>query len=118
MGDNGSSEANLRIFEADLKASAPTFHEQSTALHNAAATLKKALDDLGSPWGHDDPGKKFHDSYGPAKTSIDKAVGILVQGLESISEAMVTMGEGHAGNDHAIAGVFKKATKPASDQRK
>ncbi|MEV5509360.1 WXG100 family type VII secretion target [Streptomyces orinoci] len=111
MSGNSDKDADLHIRAADLKASAPTFHEQSKALHDAAATLKSTLDGLGSPWGDDDPGKKFHDSYGPGKTSIDKAVDILVQGLQSISVAMTTMAEGHAGNDHDIAAIFKKAAK-------
>ncbi|MFI9719726.1 WXG100 family type VII secretion target [Streptomyces sp. NPDC052396] len=81
------------------------------ALHDAAATLRKTLDGLGSPWGGDDPGKKFHDSYGPAKKSIDTAVDVLVKGLQSISGAMTTIAEGHSGNDHDIAAIFKKATQ-------
>ena len=119
MGGNGGKDPDLHIRAADLKASAPTFHEQSKALHDAAGVLQKTLDGLGSPWGHDEPGKKFHDKdYGPSKKSIDKAVGILVEGLESISEAMTKIAEGHAGNDHAVADMFKKALKPAPDHRK
>jgi uncharacterized protein YukE len=103
---------DLHISPADLKSSAPTFHDQGKALHDAAAALKKTLDGLGSPWGDDDSGKKFHDSYGPSRTSIEKAVGILAQGLASISEAFKDMADGHAGNDHEIAEMFKKAAHP------
>ncbi|WP_269854294.1 WXG100 family type VII secretion target [Streptomyces sp. RPT161] len=105
----GGTPPDLHISTADLKSSAPTFHDQSRALGQAAATLKKKLDELGSPWGDDDSGKQFHASYGPSRTSVEKAVGILVQGLESISEAFKDMADGHSGNDHQVAAMFKKA---------
>lgn len=108
-GAVGGKEPDLHISVADLKSSAPTFQTQSKALGDAASALKKSLDDVGSPWGHDDIGRNFHDSYGPSKTSIDKAVGILVQGLESIFEALKDMADGHAGNDHQVAEMFRKA---------
>ncbi|MEU4255230.1 hypothetical protein AB0B42_22970 [Streptomyces fradiae] len=98
----------LSIATQDLKRAAPTFLEQSTALADAARTLKESLDALGSPWGDDEQGQKFGDAYTPKRTEIERAVGILVLGLKSINMAMVDMADGHIANDKLIEGMFTK----------
>lgn len=102
----------LDISTADLKASAPTFHTQSEKLRRAASTLREKLDALGAPWGADEQGRTFGDSYEPHRATIERSVGILVAGLASIHQAMEDMADGHVGNETAIEGMFTKAPAP------
>ncbi|WP_338018169.1 hypothetical protein [Streptomyces taklimakanensis] len=102
----------LDISTADLKASAPTFHTQSEKLRQAASTLKEKLDALGAPWGGDEQGRTFGDSYEPHRTTIERSVGILVAGLASIHGAMEDMADGHVDNEAAIKGMFTRAPAP------
>ncbi|MFC0847000.1 MULTISPECIES: hypothetical protein [Streptomyces] len=115
MGDDGKV---LDIKTADLKLSAPVFHEQAKNLSTALTNLVKALDGFGKPWGDDEQGKAFGDAYEPQQTAIERGAGILVLGLTSIHEAMIDMSDGHVDNDELIAGMFAKV-KPqdkAQDQ--
>ncbi|MEV5378614.1 WXG100 family type VII secretion target [Streptomyces nondiastaticus] len=108
MGDGSGDGKILDIKTADLKSAAPAFSEQSGKLRDALAELTDTLDGLGSPWGADDQGKQFGESYEPARTKIEHATKILVTGLASIHEAMVDMSDGHIENDKLIAGMFSK----------
>ncbi|MFJ2403371.1 hypothetical protein ACIOUE_18955 [Streptomyces xanthochromogenes] len=105
MGDDGRV---LDIKVADVKLTAPVFHEQAANLSAALTNLVHALDGFGAPWGDDEQGKAFHDAYGPQQKVIERAAGTLVLGLVSIHEAMVDMSDGHVDNDQLIAGMFTK----------
>ncbi|MFJ8213019.1 hypothetical protein [Streptomyces sp. NPDC096033] len=105
MGDDGRV---LDIKTADLKLSAPVFHEQAKNLSTALTNLVTALDGFGKPWGDDEQGSTFGGSYEPQQKAIERAAGILVLGLTSIHEAMVDMSDGHVDNDELIAGMFTK----------
>ncbi|WP_438291617.1 hypothetical protein [Streptomyces sp. HUAS TT7] len=109
MGDDGKV---LDIKVADVKLTAPVFHEQATNLSTALTNLVHALDGFGAPWGDDDQGKAFHDAYAPQQKVIERAAGTLVLGLVSIHEAMVDMSDGHVDNEQLIAGMFTKIKKP------
>ncbi|MEH6375722.1 hypothetical protein V7793_15490 [Streptomyces sp. KLMMK] len=98
----------LDIKTADLKSAAPAFSEQSGKLREALSELTTALDGLGAPWGADDQGKQFGDSYRPKRTQIENSTKILIAGLASIHEAMVDMSDGHVENDKLIAAMFSK----------
>ncbi|MEU8941764.1 hypothetical protein AB0C97_27365 [Streptomyces goshikiensis] len=107
MGDEGKI---LDIKTADLKATAPTFHDQSEALGTALSTLRTSLAKAGAAWGDDDPGKEFNDKYGPIVTRIEKSAGIIKDGLASIHTAMTDMADGHIENDALVGAIFRKAT--------
>ncbi|MBF6048081.1 hypothetical protein GO001_23155 [Streptomyces sp. NRRL B-1677] len=107
-GGGGGDGKILDIKTADLKSAAPTFSEQSGKLRDALSELTDTLDGLGSPWGADDQGKQFGESYKPKRTQIENAAKILVAGLASIHEAMVDMSDGHIENDKLIAAMFSK----------
>ncbi|MGW1073893.1 hypothetical protein [Streptomyces sp. NPDC002537] len=98
----------LDIKTADLKSSAPVFHEQGQKLSQALTTLVETLDGLGKPWGEDDGVKKFETGYMAQQKAIESATGTLVLGLVSIHEALVDMSDGHVDNDELIAGMFTK----------
>ncbi|MEU6894971.1 hypothetical protein ABZ934_24885 [Streptomyces sp. NPDC046557] len=106
MGDEGKI---LDIKTADLKAAAPTFHDQSEALGTALSTLRTSLAKAGAAWGDDDPGKKFQDKYGPIAAKIEGSAGILKEGLASIHTAMADMADGHIENDALVRAMFHKA---------
>ena len=106
-----SSRKIMDISTDDLHATAPTFHQQSKALHDAASALKTALDGLGASWGNDEQGKKFHDAYAPHRTSIAKATAVLVMGLESIGVGMKDMADGHIDNESLVEAMFSKMGK-------
>ncbi|WP_424887549.1 WXG100 family type VII secretion target [Streptomyces sp. XH2] len=109
MGDSPGGDGKiLDIKTADLKSAAPTFSEQSGKLREALTELTTTLDGLGAPWGADEQGKTFGDSYKPARERIEHATKIFVAGLASIHEAMVDMSDGHIENDKLIAGMFSK----------
>ncbi|GHB50059.1 hypothetical protein GCM10010331_42110 [Streptomyces xanthochromogenes] len=108
MGDDGRV---LDIKVADVKLTAPVFHEQAANLSTALTNLVHALDGFGAPWGDDEQGKAFHDAYAPQQKVIERAAGTLVLGLVSIHEAMVDMSDGHVDNDQLIAGMFTKVKK-------
>ncbi|MFD9485325.1 hypothetical protein ACFWBX_15305 [Streptomyces sp. NPDC059991] len=105
VGDDGKV---LDIKTADLKLSAPVFHEQAKNLSTALTNLVKALDGFGKPWGDDEQGSAFGDAYEPQQKAIERGAGILVLGLTSIHEAMIDMSDGHVDNDELIAGMFAK----------
>ncbi|MEV4334824.1 hypothetical protein AB0K02_30635 [Streptomyces sp. NPDC049597] len=98
----------LDIKTADLKASAPTFQEQSAALRLAARTLAEKLGELGTPWGDDEQGSQFADIYLPHVKQIKKSTGILIDGLASIHLAMTDMADGHIENEALIAAMFAR----------
>ncbi|MFF1481469.1 WXG100 family type VII secretion target [Streptomyces sp. NPDC058301] len=107
----------LDIKTADLKATAPTFHEQSVAVERALATLRASLATAGAAWGDDDPGTKFHDKYGPLVTRIEQSAGIIKDGLASIHLAMSDMADGHIDNDALVGSMFRRAVpKPHERQ--
>ncbi|UYQ62618.1 hypothetical protein [Streptomyces peucetius] len=98
----------LDIKTADLKASAPTFQEQSAALQLAAKTLAEKLGELGTPWGDDEQGSQFADTYLPHVKQIKQSTGILIDGLASIHLAMTDMADGHIENEALIAAMFAR----------
>lgn len=107
----------LDISTDDLRSTAPAFAAQSDALRQAAARLKSTLDGLGSPWGDDKQGKKFEAAYGPNVTKIEHVVGILVQGLASIHEAMADMADNHVDNENLVKSMFDKNTVEAEGRK-
>ncbi|MFI0979250.1 hypothetical protein ACH4SP_19895 [Streptomyces sp. NPDC021093] len=109
MGDSGKV---LDISTQDLKKAAPAFAKQGQALAEAAATLKRTLDGLGSPWGDDEQGTKFGEAYKPKRTEIERGVAILALGLKSINAAMVDMADGHIDNEKLVEGMFTKVKTP------
>ncbi|MGW7412815.1 hypothetical protein [Streptomyces sp. NPDC054863] len=111
MGDSGKI---LDISTEDLKKAAPAFALQGQALAEAAATLKRTLDGLGSPWGDDEQGNKFGEAYKPKRTEIERGVGILALGLKSINAAMVDMADGHIDNEKLVEGMFTKVKTPGA----
>ncbi|MGP4001326.1 WXG100 family type VII secretion target [Streptomyces sp. 8N706] len=98
---------------SDLKDAAPVFYRQSETLRIAAKTLQTKLDSLGSPWGGDEQGNQFRDAYVPNRASIEKAVGILVEGLASIHDAMKDMADGHIENDELVKSLFTGVDRKA-----
>ncbi|MEU6662246.1 hypothetical protein [Streptomyces sp. NPDC046821] len=115
MGDGKDDGKVLDIKTADIKASAPVFHEQAKNLSKALTTLVTTLDNLGKPWGDDKQGKEFGDAYSPQQKKIESSAGILVLGLTSIHEALVDLSDGHVDNDDLIAGMFTKVKPPKKD---
>ncbi|MFF3428900.1 hypothetical protein [Streptomyces sp. NPDC002602] len=112
MGDDGKI---LDIKTDDLKATAPTFHEQSEALGRALGTLQTSLAKAGAAWGDDDPGRKFHDKYGPIVARMERSADIIRDGLASIHTAMTDMADGHIENDALVEAMFRKvAPEPRS----
>ncbi|MFG3202695.1 WXG100 family type VII secretion target [Streptomyces sp. NPDC048192] len=105
MSDSGKI---LDIKIADLKAAAPHFEHESTALAHALTKLKHALEAAGSPWGDDEQGQKFHKVYGPHVKQIERATKILVDGLASIREAMADMADGHVDNEELVRSMFSR----------
>lgn len=105
MGDGGDI---LDIKIADIKATAPHFHDQSVALAHALTTLKQGLAKAGAPWGDDEQGEKFHKAYDPHVKQIEQATKILSDGLASIHEAMADMADGHIDNEELIRGMFSR----------
>ncbi|WP_308344718.1 hypothetical protein [Streptomyces sp. ISL-94] len=111
MGDEGKI---LDIKTADLKATAPVFHDQSVALGTALGTLAASLAKAGAAWGDDDPGKEFNDKYGPIVAQMVESAGIIKDGLASIHTAMTDMADGHIENDALVGAMFRKvAPAPA-----
>ncbi|WKK21992.1 hypothetical protein QZH56_24695 [Streptomyces olivoreticuli] len=108
MGDSPGGDKVLDIKTADLKSTAPVFHEQSQKLSEALTTLVRTLDGLGKPWGQDDGVKEFEAGYTAQQKAIESATGTLVLGLVSIHEALADMSDGHVDNDELIAGMFTK----------
>ncbi len=104
----GDGDEILDIKTADLKATAPVFHDQSGALGTALGTLAASLAKAGAAWGDDDPGKSFHDKYGPIVAQIEKSAGIIKDGLASIHTAMTDMADGHIENDALVGAIFRK----------
>ncbi|MBL1083090.1 hypothetical protein JK359_14035 [Streptomyces actinomycinicus] len=105
MGDSGEI---LDIKIADLKATAPHFHDQSVALAQALTKLRSGLSAAGSPWGDDEQGEKFHKAYGPHVKQIEQSTQILADGLASIREAMVDMADGHIENEKLVRSMFSR----------
>ncbi|MGW4855314.1 WXG100 family type VII secretion target [Streptomyces sp. NPDC004288] len=110
MGDKGKI---LEIKTADLKATAPTFHDQSVALGTALGALRASLAKAGAAWGDDEPGQQFHDTYGPIVERIQHSAGIIKEGLASIHTAMTDMADGHIENEALIEAMFRRAVPAA-----
>ncbi|BDH06748.1 hypothetical protein [Streptomyces seoulensis] len=107
MGDHSEGKI-LDIKIADLKATAPHFHTHSSDLAKALTKLKTALAAAGSPWGDDEQGRKFHESYGPHVERMETAAGILALGLASIEAAMTDMADSHIDNELLVRSMFSK----------
>ncbi|MFE3774501.1 WXG100 family type VII secretion target [Streptomyces sp. NPDC059122] len=90
-----------------LKSAAPTFHRESTALHQATAKLRHTLDSLGDSWGGDEQGKKFEHVYAPHRAEIENAAEALVKGLSSITKAMNDMAANHEEADRSAKSGFE-----------
>ncbi|WP_419998342.1 WXG100 family type VII secretion target [Streptomyces boninensis] len=114
----GDSDEVLGISVTDVKAAAPAFSEQSRALYEAASRLQTKLAGLGKPWGGDDKGQEFERALEPQALEVDRAVGILIEGLASVHAAMKDMSDGHVDNEAAIKGMFTmvKADAGMNDQ--
>jgi uncharacterized protein YukE len=96
------------VYPEDMQAVAPTFSRQSTNLQDALNTLNRTLDGLGSPWGSDKQGHQFGAAYTPQHDSLVKAIGVLVQGLESIHDGLSAHANNHARADEHSSGSFKR----------
>ncbi|MGP3989050.1 hypothetical protein [Streptomyces sp. 3N207] len=102
----------LNIHTDDLKASAPTYNKQANKLFEATTELQRKLAALGEPWGGDEQGRAFHTHYKKGTRPVEKALPILIMGLQSIHLAMSDMADGHIANEGLIVGMFK----PKEDQ--
>ncbi|MFK4144337.1 hypothetical protein [Streptomyces sp. NPDC004065] len=74
--------------------------------------LKTGLSAAGAPWGDDEQGTKFHETYGPLVKRIEKSAKILTDGLASIHTAMVDMADGHIDNEQLIRAMFSRIDVP------
>ncbi|MCX4574170.1 hypothetical protein OHB41_13435 [Streptomyces sp. NBC_01571] len=117
MGEGNGDGMVLHIRTADLKRAAPDFQEGAKNLSKALTTLVTTLDGLGKPWGDDEQGNEFGDSYSPLQKKIESAAGTLVLGLVSIHEAMDDLADGHADNDQLIAGMFTEVKVTGKDKQ-
>ncbi|MER5406740.1 hypothetical protein [Streptomyces sp. NPDC002769] len=117
MGEGNGDGMVLHIRTADLKRAAPDFQEGAKNLSKALTTLVTTLDGLGKPWGDDEQGNEFGDSYSPLQKKIESAAGTLVLGLVSIHEAMDDLADGHADNDQLIAGMFTEVKVTGKDRQ-
>jgi uncharacterized protein YukE len=108
----GDGKEVLDISTKDLKSAAPTFQTQSGELLKAALALGTKLDGLGQPWGGEEQVREFAEKYAEQRSSIESAVGVLVQGLASVHAAMADMADGHVDNEDAIRGIFNKEKAP------
>ncbi|MFI6686828.1 hypothetical protein [Streptomyces sp. NPDC050485] len=113
MGDDGEVPD---IKTADLKATAPTFHEQSVAVERALSTLGTSLAKAGAAWGDNEPGGKFHDQYGPLIARIEKSARIIKDGLAGINLAMVGMADEHIDSDAVVGSMFRKPVPRPNQQ--
>ncbi|MFG2671122.1 WXG100 family type VII secretion target [Streptomyces sp. NPDC048445] len=111
----GNEEKVLGISTTDLKAAAPVFHEQSVALGTALEALTASLATAGAAWGDDDPGKSFHEQYGPIAAQMEKSAGIIKDGLASIHLAMTDMADGYIENDELVEAIFRKPAPPGGE---
>ncbi|MEV5732937.1 hypothetical protein AB0O75_50350 [Streptomyces sp. NPDC088921] len=109
MGDQGEI---LDIKIADIKRTAPHFSHESVALAHALTKLKTGLSAAGAPWGDDEQGTKFHESYGPLVKRIEQSAQILAAGLASIHTAMADMADGHIDNEQLIRSMFSRIDVP------
>ncbi|MCX5395669.1 hypothetical protein [Streptomyces sp. NBC_00102] len=110
----GNEEKILDISTTDLKAAAPVFHEQSVALGTALKTLAASLATAGAAWGDDEPGKSFHEQYGPIAAQMERSAGIIKDGLASIHLAMTDMADGYVENDELVEAIFGKPASPGA----
>ncbi|MEW2291884.1 hypothetical protein ABZ719_04120 [Streptomyces sp. NPDC006743] len=109
MGDNGEI---LDIKTADIKRTAPHFSHESVALAQALTKLKTGLSEAGAPWGDDEQGTTFHETYGPLVKRIEQSAQILAAGLASIHTAMDDMADGHIENEQLIRSMFSRIDVP------
>ncbi|EFF92637.1 hypothetical protein SSTG_02956 [Streptomyces sp. e14] len=109
MGDDGEI---LDIKIADIKRTAPRFSHESVALAQALTKLKTGLSAAGAPWGDDEQGAKFHETYGPLVKRIEESGQILAAGLASIHTAMADMADGHIDNEQLIRSMFSRIDVP------
>jgi uncharacterized protein YukE len=114
----GKPSEILDIKTADLKAAAPTFHEQSVALAKAAKALEKKLAALGAPWGDDEQIAEFAKTYKTNHTHVSHAVGILVDGLQSIHDAMDDMSDGFIAHEDLVKSMFSKVEVKAAGEHR
>jgi hypothetical protein len=113
----GKPSEILDIKTTDLKSAAPTFHEQSVALAKAAKTLEGKLAALGAPWGDDEQVAEFAKTYKTNHTSVSHAVGILVDGLQSIHDAMHDMSDGFIADEDLVKSMFSKVEVEADGEQ-
>ena len=97
----------ISIHPAEIQAQAPVFGRESDQLAQALATLQRSLAALGEPWGGDKQGTEFAAAYTPQHDSIVKAIGVLVQGLESIHDGLNVNVANHVDGDAHIAGTIR-----------
>ncbi|GAA1959335.1 WXG100 family type VII secretion target [Kitasatospora viridis] len=103
---NQPAQPDISIHPDEVLAAAPTFTTQSQRLDSAITNLTSALQGLGSPWGADDPGKKFGAAYTPQRDQLLKSLGVLVKGLASVHLGLEAMAGNHQGNDTAVAATL------------
>ncbi|MCX4745569.1 WXG100 family type VII secretion target [Kitasatospora sp. NBC_01287] len=97
---NQGGEFSVR--PADMQSVAPTFSKESGDLKTALDTLKKNLGSVGAPWGDDKQGKQFSDAYTPPHDQLITAIGVLVQGLQSINDGLAAHADNHTGADQYV----------------
>lgn len=76
-------------------------------LFEATIELQEKLAELGEPWGGDEQGRDFHAHYKKGARPVEKALPILMSGLQSIHLAMSDMADGHIANEDLVEGMFK-----------
>ncbi len=88
-----------------LRSAGATYLVQSAALDGALSRLRSTLAGLGDVCGDDEQGLQFAASYKPAADTIQRGLGILVQGLASINEGLTAMADHYDGSD--ASSVFR-----------
>lgn len=86
---------------ADLRGCAGSFRREEGALEGHLETLRNGLSALGEPWGDDDPGRSFGSNYQPSATALLTNIGVIAEGLGSISDGLLEMAEHYQGSDAA-----------------
>ncbi|MDQ6875179.1 MAG: hypothetical protein M3042_08990 [Actinomycetota bacterium] len=84
-----------------LRSAAGQFAVEGDRLAQALSTLQARLDSLGAPWGNDKQGRAWGASYEPHRPTIENALRLLAQGLDSVHECLIAAAENHEGCDRA-----------------